>query len=108
MFDELENIAIQLEHETGDTIRKELTLRRNAILNHHPGFSKDILAYNTITGKWFVYDTHPTPIPVTALAFKDKERFVIVSGKFLPESAHRRSGNFQLPMPSHPLWYPQL
>ncbi|MEZ4771974.1 MAG: sodium/solute symporter [Bacteroidia bacterium] len=102
LFDELENIAIQLEHETGDTIRKELESRRNAILNHHPGFSKDILAYNTITGKWFVYDTHPTPIPVTALAFKDKERFVIVSGEISPGIRTPKVRQFSIANAVHP------
>jgi SSS family transporter len=67
-----------------DTIANNLKRRRDNILNNHPGFSKDILAYNTITKKWFVYESIKTNIPVTALAFKENDDFIIVSGEVSP------------------------
>ncbi|GGK33963.1 sodium:solute symporter [Yeosuana aromativorans] len=84
LFDELENISLQLRTAKNDTIVNSLKKRRDYILNNHPGFSNEILAYNTITKKWFVYDSLTTKIPVTALAFKDNDKFVMVSGEITP------------------------
>lgn len=84
LFDELETIALDLGKKPNDSVTASLTSRRDDILNHHPGFSKDILAYNTITKKWFVYEALSTKIPVTSLAFKNNDEFVIVSGEVSP------------------------
>ncbi|OAD42210.1 sodium:solute symporter family transporter [Polaribacter atrinae] len=84
LFDELENISLQMGATQDDSIVNQLKKRRDSILNNHEGFSKDILAYNTITKKWFVYDRITTKIPVTALSFKNNDEFVIVSGEVSP------------------------
>ena len=84
IFDELEHIALQLDNEQNDSIRSALRIRRNDLLNNHPGFSKQILALNTITKIWFVYDNLNTKLPVTALAFKKNDDFVLVSGEISP------------------------
>ncbi|WP_417443887.1 sodium:solute symporter family transporter [Joostella sp.] len=84
IFDELEKIALELKLNK-DTLFKELLIkRRDSILNNHPGFSKEILAFNTITEKWFIYDKLDTQIPVTALSFKMDNDFIIISGEISP------------------------
>ena len=67
-----------------DSIATRLIEKRAKILNTHPGFSKEILAYNSITKKWFVYDSLSTQIPVTTLSFKKDEEFFIISGEVSP------------------------
>lgn len=84
LFDELEFLGLQLAKEDNDTIRSQLIERRGNILNTHPGFSSEILAYNTMTKKWFVYDTVANKIPVTALTFENKDGFTVVSGEVSP------------------------
>ena len=84
LFDQLEHIALQLGQEPNDSLVAKLTEKRDNILNTHPGFSKEILAYNSITKKWFVYDSLPHKIPVTALSFKKDDEFFIVSGEISP------------------------
>ncbi|MDT7829893.1 sodium/solute symporter [Pricia sp. S334] len=84
LFDRLEHIALQLDSEKNDSIQASLTAERDALLNSHPGFSQEILGYNSITKTWYVYDTLPDPIPVTALSFKKADDFVIVSGEVSP------------------------
>lgn len=84
LFDELETIALDLAKASNDSITAHLISRRDAILNTHEGFSKDILAYNAITKKWFVYDSLDYGIPVTALSFNNNDGFVIVSGETAP------------------------
>lgn len=84
LFDKLENSALQLGREQNDSIGAKLIEKRDEILNTHPGFSKEILAYNTITEKWFVYETLLDKIPVTALSFKKDDDFMIISGEISP------------------------
>lgn len=83
-FNELENIALSLKTEENDSIVNTLLAKRDDILNSHPGFSRDILAFNTITKKWFVYDTLEVGLPVTALGFKHGDDFIMVSGEKSP------------------------
>ena len=84
IFNELENINLELLTAEKDSLYLELIKRRDHLLKNHPGFSKDILAYNSITKKWFIYEKLETKIPVTALSFKNKEEYFIVSGEISP------------------------
>lgn len=102
LFDELENIGLQLPNASNDSLTNQLTTRRDDILNNHPGFSNEILAYNTITKKWFVYDTLDTKIPVTALTFKTNEDFVIVSGEVAPGVRTSGVQSFKIADAAHP------
>ncbi len=102
LFDELENISLQLVPEQNDTIVNDLKNRRDDILNNHSGFSKDILAYNTITKKWFVYDSLLKKIPVTALAFKNNDDFVLVSGEVSPGIRTPKVQTFKIADAAHP------
>jgi cyclically-permuted mutarotase family protein len=96
LFDELENLSIRLGKERNDSIVDNLVKRRNDILNNHQGFSKDIIAYNTITEKWFVYDSLSAQIPVTALTFRDNDDFFIVSGEVSPGIRTPKVQNFKI------------
>ena len=102
LFDELENIALQLRSVQNDTIVNGLKNRRDDILNNHPGFSKDILAYNSITKKWFVYDSLTIKIPVTALTFKNNDEFVMVSGEVSPGIRTPHVQTFKIADAAHP------
>ncbi|MBC7000313.1 sodium/solute symporter [Cytophaga sp. FL35] len=84
LFDTLEDIAFQIVREQNDSIVAKLIEKRDQILNTHPGFSKEILAYNSITKQWFVYETLVNKIPVTALSFKKDKDFMIISGEVSP------------------------
>ena len=84
LFDQLETIALELAQTQNDSIVAKLTAKNDKILSAHPGFSKEILGYNTITQKWFLYDSLPDKIPVTALSFKKDDEFFIVSGEISP------------------------
>lgn len=102
LFNELENLSIQLGIEHNDSIVDNLIKRRNDILNNHQGFSKDIIAYNTITKKWFVYDSLSTKIPVTALTFNDNDNFFIVSGEVSPGIRTPKVQNFKIAEAAEP------
>ena len=84
LFDTLEKIALELQQNPSDAEREALIARRDAILNNHPGFSKSILAYNTLTNTWFTYANCPDPLPVTTLSFKYESDFYLASGEIAP------------------------
>ncbi|MEE9362718.1 MAG: sodium/solute symporter [Cellulophaga sp.] len=96
LFDKLENISLKIKEAVNDSIKFQLKSKLSKILDNHPGFSKEILAYNTITEKWFVYDTLDIFIPVTALSFKKNKSFVIVSGEVSPGIRTPKVLNFSL------------
>jgi cyclically-permuted mutarotase family protein len=102
LFDELEHISLELSATKNDSLVNNLKNRRDDILNNHPGFSKDILAYNTITKKWFVYDSLATKIPVTALSFKNNDDFVMISGEVSPGIRTPKVQTFKIGDAAHP------
>ena len=102
LFNQLEKYGIQISEGNNDSIRQNLIRSRNNILNTHPGFSRDILAYNTITKKWFVHDSLNVKIPVTALSFRDGENFVIVSGEISPGIRTPKVQAFKIAEAAHP------
>lgn len=102
LFNELENLSLQLGTAINDSLKTQLTTRRDDILNNHKGFSKDILAYNSITKKWFVYDTLSSKIPVTALTFKNENGFYIVSGEISPGIRTPKVQKFVIAEAAHP------
>lgn len=83
-FNTLEEIALRMQSEQNDSILNALRLERDEILKNHPGFSNGVLSYNTITGKWFVYESLDRPLPVTALSFADGQDVIMVSGEASP------------------------
>lgn len=84
LFDKIERLVIEEQKAETDSLKAIFLNKRKEILNHHPGFQKEVLAYNTITRKWFVYDSLNVQVPVTALSFKKDNSFVIVSGETSP------------------------
>ena len=84
LFDKLENYGLQLASQPNDSITNEIITERNDLLNDHPGFSKNVLAYNTVTKQWFVHESLSNKIPVTALSFPTKDGFTIISGEVSP------------------------
>ena len=102
LFDELENIGLKLKTTENDSLVNALKTRRNTILNNHEGFSKDVLAYNTITKQWFLYDVLKEKIPVTALSFKKGDDFVMVSGEVSPGIRTAKVTSFKVADAAHP------
>ncbi len=53
-------------------------------LTSHPGFSKDVLAFNTIDKKWQKIGEIPQPAPVTTVLVKNNDTFFIANGEIKP------------------------
>ena len=65
----------------------------------HPGFRKDVLAYNTLTASWSVMGTAPSPAPVTTPLVIWDGNIVIAGGEARPAV---RTNKVLIASPSQP------
>lgn len=81
VFGKVEKVLVAIDHETDPVKRSELVKVKNVLQNTHPGFSRGILMYNTVTGKWKEIAKLPFPAAVTTHAFIWGKEMVIPSGE---------------------------
>ena len=84
LFSALQDLNKEVELQESDSTKSQLISKKESILNTHPGFSKDILAFNTITQKWYVYGSLEQGLPVTMLSFGKEDGFYMISGEIAP------------------------
>lgn len=81
VFSKVETLNAAISAAT-DTVEKEkLTNEKKALLNAHPGFTKEVLLYNTTTGRWKATNALPMEGPVTTTAFLWNGVIMIPSGE---------------------------
>jgi solute:Na+ symporter, SSS family len=77
--------AIEEAKQAGDDAQTErLTAQQVQILTQHPGFSRDILAYNAIEDSWAKAGELPTTSQVTTSAVRWDAAIVIPTGEIKP------------------------
>ncbi|HUH47764.1 MAG TPA: kelch repeat-containing protein, partial [Arenibacter sp.] len=84
LFRELEALGKTINGGGNDSLVNSSIAQRDRILNNHPGFSHEILTFNTITDQWFVLDSVPVQLPMTTLGIKKDKDLLIVSGEISP------------------------
>lgn len=73
------NVAIS---NTTDALKKEtLTSEKKMLMNTHPGFTKEVLLYNTVSGRWKTITPFPMEGPVTTTALLWNGTVIIPSGE---------------------------
>ncbi|MGF6925621.1 N-acetylneuraminate epimerase [Chitinophaga sp. W2I13] len=81
VFSKMEALNAAISAAT-DAIRKEaLTNEKKALLNTHPGFTKEVLLYNTTTGQWKATNALTMEGPVTTTALLWNGVIMIPSGE---------------------------
>ncbi|PZX52109.1 cyclically-permuted mutarotase family protein [Algoriphagus ratkowskyi] len=84
-FSWLEETAGKLSSSSLDSLlREELISERNQLLNNHPGFSKQVLAYHTITKTWTTLEQLPFNSPVNTMAVAFGDAILLPSGEIFP------------------------
>lgn len=69
----------------GVMLRKlESAEEKESLLENHPGFSTDLLAYHTITDTWTKVGELPFTSPVTTTAVKRNDGFILPTGEISP------------------------
>ncbi|UGU17413.1 sodium/solute symporter [Sinomicrobium kalidii] len=85
LFSLLEKLDHRIRELPASAPERNRTIHyRDSILENHPGFGDQIVALNTVTGKWTIRDTLPRPLPVTTLGFSEGNSFFIISGEASP------------------------
>lgn len=78
------NLAQQISDTDDEAKRRALEEELERAFTSHRGFSRDILAYHTLTNTWTVADTFPGLLPVTTQAFEWGDHYFIPGGEIHP------------------------
>jgi cyclically-permuted mutarotase family protein len=84
VFHEVEMLAAKIAATTDTTIKNELTVIKNNLQKTHPGFSKDVLAYDATLNKWSPYAQLNFTGPVTTSAFLFNHKILLPVGEIKP------------------------
>ena len=84
VFHEVEMLAAKIAATKDTTIKKELTVVKNNLQKTHPGFSKDVLAYDATLNKWSPYAQLNFTAPVTTSAFLFNHKILLPVGEIKP------------------------
>jgi N-acetylneuraminate epimerase len=80
-FHKVETLILDISKEKDEEKKKLLNQQRIAMQSSHPGFSKEVLLYNTITNEWTVSGFIPYDVPVTTTAIKWDKDVMIPGGE---------------------------
>lgn len=80
-FSKEEQINASIRNEKDEQKNKNLVKEKIALLEAHPGFTSDVLVYNTITDTWGKTNPLPPGSPVTTTAIKWGDDIIIPSGE---------------------------
>lgn len=73
-FHKTETLIAAIKEENDEAKKEILNAQKAALQSAHPGFSKEVLAYNTITKQWQAVGAIPfhTPVTTTAVCWDGK------------------------------------
>ncbi len=80
-FHQVEMIIAEKTRETNPAMIENLDKKRITLQSNHPGFSNEILCYDTKLDSWTVEGRLPFPTPVTTHAFLWDNRIFIPGGE---------------------------
>jgi cyclically-permuted mutarotase family protein len=83
-FNRTERLNNAIEKASGEEEKQRLWKEKDEMLSDHPGFSKDILSFNTRSKKWEKIGNLTGESPATTNAFLWNETVVIPSGEVRP------------------------
>ncbi len=80
-FNATEKLILAINKEKNEQRKEELNQQKIRLQANHPGFSKDVLEYNTSTDEWRTVGSIPFHAPVTTNAIKWDSSVIIPSGE---------------------------
>jgi N-acetylneuraminic acid mutarotase len=84
VFHEVEMLASKIAATSDLSVKNNLTEIKNKLQQTHPGFSKDILAYNLTTNTWRSFAQLTVAAPVTTYAFIFNHKIILPAGEVKP------------------------
>lgn len=83
-FNRTERLNNAIEKASGEEEKQRIWKEKDEMLSSHPGFSKDILSFNTRSKKWEKIGNLTDESPATTTAFMWNETIAIPSGEVRP------------------------
>lgn len=80
-FGKVEKLLAEINKEKDEINRVELTKQKNFLLQNHPGFSREILAYDSELDQWHHAGNLPFDTPVSTTALQWGRRKIVPSGE---------------------------
>jgi cyclically-permuted mutarotase family protein len=80
-FHKVETTIAAINAEKDETKKTNLILQKIELLSTHPGFSKEVLMYNTVKNKWTSIGQIPFDVPATTTAVKYGKEVFIAGGE---------------------------
>lgn len=81
VFHQTEELIAAINAEKDEAKKQRLVEEKNQLQINHPGFSKEVLLYNTLKNQWSVFDSIPFAVPVTTTACKWGHDVFLASGE---------------------------
>jgi N-acetylneuraminic acid mutarotase len=97
VFHEVEMLAAKIAATTDPETKNSLTEIKNNLQKTHPGFSKDVFAYDASLNKWSPYAQLSFAAPVTTNAFLFNHKIILPVGEIKPgiRTPYIRVGSFK-------------
>lgn len=80
-FHKVQTFIAAINVEKDEAKKQKLVLKKNQLQSSHPGFSKEVLMYNTVTDEWSTAGYIPFDTPVTTTACKWNGDVIIPGGE---------------------------
>lgn len=80
-FQRTEKLLVEIASESDPEVKARLTLEKDQVQSSHPGFSREVLLYNTVTDVWHITDTIPFDAQVTTTALQWGNDFILPTGE---------------------------
>jgi len=80
-FQHTEELILAISKESNEEQKKQMINDKTKLQSSHPGFSRQVLLYNSISDKWISLDSVTMPVPVTTTALKWDNSIVVPGGE---------------------------
>jgi len=83
-FNRTEKLVNAIEKTPDEMTKTRLIQEKNSILDNHPGFTKSVLIYNTLSKEWVTAAEYEGYLPVTTTSFYWGSHIVTPTGEIRP------------------------
>lgn len=83
-FNQTERMNLEIENQKDSLLKVGLLKEKDLFLSNHPGFSRQIISYDTLSGTCELVGEIPGESPVTTVAYPWKQNIAIPSGEIRP------------------------
>ena len=84
IFRRIEALDLKITATNDTSLQNQLVRQKIDLLEEHPGFSTDVLAYHTITDQWVTIGKQPIPGKVTTPVVNWQDIMVLPTGEVQP------------------------